>query len=180
MKTLDEIRQLGSVVRHDGLDAIKAFGDPLKGKGWGWGSASHSMPKPVNFNIPGQRQAGWVLKKTASIIELPFTFAVKATRWAVGGSLNAIKHHPRAALVLGGVAAAGAVGHAVEKRQQEVSALETQQKMAALQAGPSYMNSVSPQEAAAMEAQMRQAGQQDGQFAQKVQAAKSPEQAAAL
>ena len=76
-----------------------------------------------------------------------------------------VANHPRAALAAGAALAVAGIGSAISNGNKKRSEAEVTQKVA--QAQGQYMNSVSPQEAAAMDAAMKAGG--NGSFADAAQ-----------
>lgn len=118
----------------------------------------------------------------------PARVVMNVVRWPVDLASASFRRFPKlsvAGSILGVVGLATAFFRSRAEKRTQMAAMEEMMApvQVAAQAQPSYMNSVSPQEAAYMEAQMKQ-GAQAADHAASVQAARekvpAPENAAAL
>ncbi|MDX2094666.1 MAG: hypothetical protein SFW64_01810 [Alphaproteobacteria bacterium] len=111
------------------------------------------------------------------LVEQPVALIMKPVKWSLNGVAATFEKFPRAAPVVAVGAALLSAGSWLSHRKSqnlEAQAIAQMQALEAQQAAqPSYMNSVSPAEMAAMNARMQAGGQAGAGHAASVEAARS-------
>jgi hypothetical protein len=92
------------------------------------------------------------------IMEMPVTATLQFANWTTQKVVGVYAHAPKLAWGVTALAAIAGIGSFFSKRNEEQSNAYYQAQAASLQAGPSYMNNVTAQESAALDASLKQNG----------------------
>lgn len=151
-------------------------GASLVGKGLAGGAKIGFSVIGFPFKVAGSLMGslgGSAMKGSAKsalwVAERPVVGALALVRGGVNAVGNVFAHSPRLAWGATAVAAAAGVGSMLSKGAEARSSNYYQAQAAAMQAQPSFMNSVSPEETARLDASLKQNGQGGASFADATQ-----------